>query len=211
VIQEQSGPTAIRIFIPDAGPLISLAVAGELDLLLAVSEDVRIAVTDVVHWEVTHRGTEKTDAVAIAEFIEKNLHRIDVVATTVGQLALGDLKRRMDAGEPPRLSKDLGELSISNAIISMRMANPGEPTLVLVEDDWFSAHLRTEGNVHLLSTSSWLEGLQVLGVIASAADVRARILRGRPHFRADYLEDSPAGKIDGGTEWRSTFGKKGRY
>ena len=205
--QARLEPKAIRIFIPDTGPLISLAIAGELDLLLAVSADVRIVVSDVVQWEATHRGTEKPDAIAISEFFETNSRRIEVIPTTVGQLALSDLKRRQAAGEPASLSKDLGELSINNAIISMRTANPGEPTLVLVEDDWFAAHVRAEGNVHLLSTASWLEGLEKLGVIASAADVRARILHGRPHFKADYLEDSPAGKIEGGTEWRSRFGK----
>ncbi len=199
-------PVPIRILIPDTGPLISLALAGELELLLAVSDDVRIVITDMVQWEATHRARDKPDAVEIAQFLEKNSGRIEVFATTVGQLALSDLKRRADAGEPATLSKDLGELSISNAIISMRRANPGEPTLVLVEDDWFAAHTLNDGNVHLLSTASWLDGLEEIGVIASAADVRARILRGRPYFRADYREDTPAGKIEGGSEWRSRFG-----
>ena len=200
-------PIPIRILIPDTGPLISLALAGELDLLLAVSDTVRIVVTDIVHWEATHRGRDKPDAVEIAQFFQKNSRHIEVFATTVGQLALSDLKRRQDAGEAVTLSKDLGELSISNAIISMRRANPGEPTLVLVEDDWFAAHTLNDGNVHVVSTASWLEGLEEIGVIPSAADVRARILRRRPYFRVDYREDTPAGKIEGGTEWRSRFGK----
>ena len=45
----------IQIFIPDAGPLISLAIADELDLLLRVADDVRLIITDHVIWEVTRR------------------------------------------------------------------------------------------------------------------------------------------------------------
>jgi hypothetical protein len=46
----------IRIFIPDAGPLISLAMGDALDLFLLLSADVRLIITDVVNYEVTHRS-----------------------------------------------------------------------------------------------------------------------------------------------------------
>ena len=81
------------------------------------------------------------------------------------------------------------------------------PIRILIPDTGPLISLALAGELHVVSTASWLEGLEEIGVIPSAADVRARILRRRPYFRVDYREDTPAGKIEGGTEWRSRFGK----
>lgn len=45
----------IQVVLPDAGPLISLALGNALDLLLLASNDVRLVLTDVVEFETTHR------------------------------------------------------------------------------------------------------------------------------------------------------------
>ena len=196
----------IRIVLPDAGPLISLALGNALDLLLLAADDVRLVVTDVVEFEATHRSDQYADAVIIRKFLREHAQRVEVLPTTIGTLALGDLRRRALAGEQVRLSKDLGELSITNFVISLRTVNPGDPMLVIIEDDWFSANsFSVPGNVHLLSTSAWLDGLEALGQIPSAAAVRAQILAARPNFRADFLVDIEAAKIQDGTESRSRF------
>jgi hypothetical protein len=45
-----------------------------------------------------------------------------------------------------------------------------------MEDSWFEANVYSlPRNVHLLSTSAWLDGLQELGLIQSAAEIRLRI------------------------------------
>lgn len=196
-----TAPQSIRVFIPDAGPLISLAIADELNLLLTVAEDVRIVITDHVQWEVTRRS-DLPDTDRIAAFLDSNAGRVEVVETTIGKMA----KLAMQGGgaEIKRL-KDLGELSISSAMIDMRKRNPGEPTLVLIEDEWFGSHAAREGNAHLLSTSAWLDGLESVGVIESAAAIRRKILRGRANFRVDFVKDDPAPKVEGGTEWRTKF------
>ena len=91
-------------------------------------------------------------------------------------------------------------------MISLRTVNPGAPTLVIIEDDWFAAHsFAVPGHVHLVSTSAWLGGLETLGRIPSAAAVRAQIQAARPNFRADSLLDMEAEKIPEGTEWRTRF------
>ncbi len=65
-------------------------------------------------------------------------------------------------------------------IINLRTFNPGEPTLVLMEDSWFESTVYLlPGNVHLLTTSAWLDGLQELGLIKSAAEIRLRIRAGK--------------------------------
>jgi hypothetical protein len=200
----------IRIVLPDAGPLISLAHGNALDLLLAVSDDVRIVVTDVVEFEASHRLDRYPDARAIRAFLQEHSGRIEVLPTTIGSLALGDLRRRSLAGEHVSLSKDLSELSIMNFVISLRTANPGDPMLVIVEDDWFMANsFAVPGNVHLVSTSAWLDGLEAIGCIESAAAVRVRIQSGRPNYRADLTVDREAKKIENGTEWRSRFRPSG--
>ena len=194
----------IRIVIPDAGPLISLACGGALDLLFSFKEEVRIVLTDVVAFESSSRSSEYADAKAIQDFIKLHKDRIEVLPTTIGSLALADLERKRAEGLPAHLSKDLGELSITNFIISLRSSNPGEPTLVLIEDDWFEANAyAVPGNVHLLSTSAWLDGLEELKIIESAAEIRAKIQAARPYFRSDYTFEKQAEKIEEGTEWQS--------
>lgn len=196
----------IRIVIPDAGPLISLALGDALDVLLLVSSDVRIVLTDIVEFEVTHRGDRYADAVVIQEFISKQADRIEVRETTIGRLAIDEYKRKTLAGEQASLPKDSGELSITGFILSLRTVNPGEPMLVIVEDDWFSANAyAVPGNVHLLSTAALLGGLEALGRIPSAAAIRNKIQAARPNYRADFFLDQEAEKVPQGTEWRSRF------
>jgi hypothetical protein len=203
-------PRAIRVVIPDTGPLVSLAVGDALDLLLAVSDDVRIVITDVVEFEATHRAEAYIDGAAINAFLHAHAPRVEVMPTTVGQLALADARRRAETGEAWTLPKDLGELSITNFVISLRTVNPGDdPMLVLTEDDWFAANAYAlPGNVHLLSTAAFLDGLEAAGRIPSAAAVRARIQAARPHFKADWVLDRPAEKI--AAEWRSRVKRKRR-
>jgi hypothetical protein len=197
---------SIRVVLPDTGPLISLALGESLDLLLAVASDVRLVLTDVVEFEATHRADDLPDAQAIRAFLRSHADRIEVMPTTIGSIALADLKRKAEAGLPAALPKDLGELSITNFVMSLRTSNPGDPMLVIIEDDWFAENAyAVPGNIHLLSTSAWLDGLEALGRIPSASDVRSRIQSRRPNFRADFFVDLQAEKIVGGTEWPSSF------
>ena len=196
----------IRIFIPDTGPLISLAMGDALDLLLLLSNDVRLILTDVVNYEATHRSEELDDAKKLKDFLVVNAARIEIESTFFGKLALEDLKRKEDRGEPATLPRDAGEISINSLILSLRTFNPGEPTLVLMEDSWFEAMIYSlPGNVHLLSTSALLDGLQDLGLIQSAAEIRLRIQAKKPSIKLLASIDREAEKIPEGTEWRSSF------
>jgi hypothetical protein len=196
---------SIRVVLPDSGPLISLARASALDLLLTFREGIRIVLTDVVEFEVTHRSDDFPDAAVIKQFISENRDRIEVLPTTVGSLALSELKKMLQDGQSASLPGDMGELSVTSFVISMRTANPGDPTLVILEDDWFESNAyAVPGNVHLLSTSAWLDGLEEMKVIASAAELRAKIQMTRPNFRSSHLLDQEAEKIPEGADWRST-------
>jgi hypothetical protein len=125
---------SIRVVLPDTGPLISLALGESLDLLLAVASDMRLVLTDVVEFEATHRADDLPDAQAIRAFLRSHADRIEVMPTTIGSIALADLQRKAEAGLPAALPKDLGELSITNFVMSLRTANPGDPMLVIIAD-----------------------------------------------------------------------------
>src|ERR1017187_3030208 len=126
----------IRIFIPDSGPLISLAMGDALDLLLLLSADVRLIITDVVKYEATHRSEDLEDAKILKDFLVAHADRIEVSETYFGKLALEDLERKCGNGESASLPRDAGEISITSLIINLRTFNPGDPTLVLMEDSW---------------------------------------------------------------------------
>jgi len=188
----------IQIFIPDAGPLISLATADELDLLLRVAVDVRLIITDHGIWEVTRRD-DLPDTHRIKAFLEANAKRVEVMETSVGAMARNTMQSA-DGKETIRRMKNLGELSISSAMIDMRYRAPGLATFVLIEAEWFGSHASREGNAHLISTSAWLDGLEQIGVISSASNVRRKIHEGRSNFRVKYRVDDPAPnpKMEGG-------------
>ncbi len=187
----------IRIVLPDAGPLISLAAGDALDLLLLAQADVRIVLTDMVEFEVTHRASEYVDGARIQQFLVKYADRLEVMTTTIGQLALPEMRRKLETGQSFAMPRDLGELSITNFVISLRTENPGDPMLVLIEDDWFIGNAYAiPGNVHLLSTAAFLDGLEKLGLVPSASEVRMRIQQQRPNFRGDWFVDQSAAKIE---------------
>lgn len=147
--------TPIRLVIPDAGVLISLAHGDLLDALFSFTDDVRLTVTDVVKYEATLR-TDLSDANRIREFLTRNARRIKVDAT-------GFHKLIEQAIENPaiELPNNIGEISIYGYINAIRQDEPGIPVLVLFEDEWFlkNQYARPR-NTLLLSLASFLKVLE---------------------------------------------------
>ena len=196
----------ITIVIPDAGPLISLAMGDALHLLLDLQPGVRLVLTDFVYFEATVFADRFLDGAQIARFIKKNKSTIEVVATTIGEFAIPTIREKLRKDPDAPWPNDLGELSISSFITTSKDFNPGEPTLVLIEDDWFTANsYAVPGNVHLLSTSAFLDGLEAEGVIESASAIRRLIQSKRPGFKIEFKMDKEASKIPEGTRWRKSF------
>lgn len=199
-------PKRINVVVADAGPLISLAMGQSLDLLLLARPGVQLVLTDVVYFEVTALTERYADGAEIASFLAYNKDRIEIKDTTIGKLALPNLRQQLARGEKVQWGQDFGELSIIGFIKSARSFNPGSPTLVLLEDDWFEENAYAlPGNVHLVSTSSFLNGLERHGLIPSAQAIKDLISSRRPGFRRDYLLDQAAPKIAAGTTWEASF------
>jgi len=171
----------ITVAIADAGPLISLAMGDALDVLLLARPGVQLIVTDVVHFEVTALAHRYADGAQIAEFLDHHKDRVQIAETTIGRLALPAMRLQLENGERIQWGDDFGELSISGFVKAARTFNPGEPTLVLLEDDWFEENVYAlPGNIHLVSTSSFLNGLERHGLIKSAKTIKDLILSRRP-------------------------------
>lgn len=173
--------------------MISVATGDALQLFLLARNDVRIVLTDVVEVEATRRADQFVEGAKIKQFLQDHLPRVEVLHTTLGQLALPDMRRKLDSGEFISLARHIGELSVVDFVMSLRTFNPGDETLVLIGDNWFTSFsYAVPGNVHLLSTTAFLERLEKMGVIHSAAVMRWKIQSQRAHVRADWFVDKPA-------------------
>jgi predicted nucleic acid-binding protein len=152
--------------MPDAGPLISLAVSGSLDLLLHFKRDVQIVITDIVEYEITNKIGKK-DADDIRRFLTRNENRIQIEQTTIGKLWRSSIKNGEEID-----GSDLGEISIISYIKSLH--EPNIPTLIIFEDSYFVQNKVVQtlpSNVRVISTMAFLAGLEKCGAIPSAKDV----------------------------------------
>src|SRR4051812_4413702 len=95
----------VKIVIPDAGPINTLAAAGLLDLLLAPPNTEVIVVKSVMA-EILIRAPE------LGAFIEKNQSRVKIVATSV----CTDDEGKRARGEP--VGKGRGDLAIADFILN---------------------------------------------------------------------------------------------
>lgn len=209
--------TPISIVIPDTGPLISLAKADALDCLLAFDDSVRLVITDYVEYEATRNRDIHSDGQTIAQFIMNNAGRIEIQATTLGTLYKQHERIRelikadpslapSFAGVPMDEPSNPGEMTIVEYARSLIAEPPGEPVLVLAEDEFFfrdDAIVST--NVHILSTHSFVEELEKLSKIPSAESIWAKIVRERPDVH-DELVDREAKQIH--TDWKSALDEK---
>jgi hypothetical protein len=186
---------AVTLLIPDAGPLISLAKGGALDLLLRL--DLPIVIADQVVHEATRRH-DLDDARVIRAFIENAGDRVTVFETQVGTMA--EAKRAAgDTGS----QRGLGEAAIAEMLnrLDEVTGDADAPVLLLFEDDDVrrSSFIVPE-NVHVVSTWALLKGMERRGLIRSADAVWNSIVSaGRRPGKADI--DKPGTSSGGRTNW----------
>jgi hypothetical protein len=154
--------------LPDAGPLITLAYADALDVLLLPGWQVRVV--DMVRHEVTRNRTPTSKK--LARFL--NRKSIQLVSTQTFRL------HAQAVGEPARTA-NLGELAIQEAINQMALAQPPQRAVLLFEDHRIaSSHFYVPDDCLRVSTRAFLALLQDKGWITSASDIERRaILAGR--------------------------------
>ena len=164
--------------VPDAGPLITLAYADALDLLLKPGWPVLLV--DMVLHQVTRNATPTSAEIAawVAD------HSIEIEATRTFahyQAALAD------AGDQVRKS-NLGEIAVQEAMNTLALAAPGTTGVFLFEDHKIArASFLLPDNCRKVSTRAWLLFLKGKGWISSAAEIeRAAIAKGRSFSRLRF-------------------------
>jgi hypothetical protein len=167
------------VLLPDAGPLITLAYADALDLLLRPQWSVHIV--DMVLHEVTR--TQTPSSARIAEWAS----RLPTVPTQVFQrytdakvAAKGQLRKA-----------HLGELAIQECMNEFALSAPDTVGVFLFEDHKVArASFLIPGNCRKISTRAYLLFLEQRGLLdagQTAASVeRAAIRNGRSFSRLHF-------------------------
>ena len=154
--------------LPDAGPLITLAYADALEVLMLPGW--QVCVVDMVQHEVTRNQTPTSKN--LAKWLKRK--PVQIVSTQT-------FHRHAQALGKPGRKANLGELAIQEAINQKALAQPPQRAVLLFED-----HRIASTNFYLpddclkVSTRAFLAFLQDKGWIDSATDIERRaILAGR--------------------------------
>jgi hypothetical protein len=161
---------ATTTLLPDAGPLITLAYADALDLLLKPGWTVELV--DMVLHEVTRHETPTSKR--IAGWVRDNA--VQLVETKMYRHYM-----QSDTAAPARKS-NLGELAVQQAMNDFGLAE-GRTGVFLFEDHKIArASFLLADNCRKVSTRAFLLFLEQQGLVESAAGIeRKAILAGR-HF-----------------------------
>ena len=157
--------------LPDAGPLITLAYADALDLLLKPAWSV--VMVDMVLHEVTRNQTPTSEK--LAQWVET--HQLPVLATNICQ----HYQKILATGSKAPRKSNLGELAIQEAMNGFALEQPPKTGVFLFEDHKIArASFLVPDNCRKVSTRAFLLFLEQKGWLASAAEIERRaILAGR--------------------------------
>jgi hypothetical protein len=167
----------LPILVPDAGPLITLAYAGRLDLLQRPGWPVHVM--DMVLHDLTRNQTHTSEA--IGAFVKEQA--LTVVTTQVWRRYQ---QRLTDAaagnGVPPRKA-GLGELAIQEYMTRLGLEEPAVSAVFLFEDHKIArASFHLPDSVRRVSTRAYLYFLEERGWIASAEEIERRAIQNGRRF-----------------------------
>lgn len=193
---------SVDLVLPDAGPLISLAHAGRLDLLSLFERPV--VVLDVVRLECL-RKPDAPDYPQLAAWFDEGDRLVGVADTPIGPVYRQALERER-SGTDPVATRGLGDAALSWALGNIdRLTRPDAVPLVLIEDRRLAVRLQGLGTGHILSTRSWLAALADAGLVDFDAVVAAmgRHGRGLSMLAVDAV-------VEGGSRWLDPDGAPAR-
>jgi predicted nucleic acid-binding protein len=164
----------ISLIVTDASPLITLAIADALDTLLL--PEVKVIIPDMVNFEVT-RHINKPGSRELLDWISAHQFREVFVGSTevfYEFVILHELN-------PTVKTKNRGEQAAAE-ILERELKNGVDAAIFLFEDsDIKKANflVRLPDNVLIMSTSTFLDGLQQKGLIASADEILQKAVNTR--------------------------------
>lgn len=173
----------IKIVIPDAGPINTLAAAGLLDLLLAPPNSELMVIKSVLN-EILVRAPEFQD------FLDRNPTRIKEIITTVCK----DDADKLSRGEP--IGRGRGDLAIADFILNFIDESIGNaPALVIFEDKKLGRLRELEQfseNTHFITTAAYLRKLEIEGLISSFDEIWNQVVqKNRSPNPAVHREPNP--------------------
>lgn len=171
-------PETLVVLLPDSGPLITLAYADVLDLLLKPGWPVQVV--DMVLHEVTRNATPTSEKI-----------RQWVTDRSIPVLATRTFKHFLSAqsgGEIQPRKSNLGEIAIQEAMNELALATSAPTGVFLFEDHKIArASFLLPDNCRKISTRAFLLFLEDKGWIESAAEVeRSAISNGRNFSRLRF-------------------------
>lgn len=146
----------------DTSPLLTLVLAGSLDLILRPK--IPISIPDAVYFEATRvRGAP--GAGEIVDWIGEHLDLVRLVPTDVGI----DQQRRIEEG---RSIRGLGEQAAIETLERYLRRDPAAQALLLFEDsDLGRRRAVLDERASLISTGDFLRELEAAGMIQSADQI----------------------------------------
>lgn len=161
------------VLLPDAGPLITLAYAGALDLLLSPGWPVEIV--DMVLHEVTRNATPTSGV--IAEWVAAK--GLPVCTTRLYR----QYQEALATSAKPPAKAHLGEFAIQEAMNGFALSVPPRTGVFLFEDHKIArAGFLLPDNVRKISTRAFLLFLEQRGWLDSAAEIEHRAIRQGRNF-----------------------------
>lgn len=153
------------LIVTDTSPLLTLALADNLDALLRPK--IPITIPDAVYVEAT-RVHGAPGASTIVQWINEHLEQVRIVPTEIGV----DQQRRIEEGRPVR---GLGEQAAIEALERFLQSNEKARALLLFEDtDVEKRRAVVDERVSLISTGDFLRELEAAGLIQSTDFVLER-------------------------------------
>jgi hypothetical protein len=152
----------ISLIVTDASPLITLAVAGELDALLVPG--IQVIVPDMVRFEVI-RHANKPGSQEILDWLR--LHEKKVL---IGSTEVWEEYEQLLLINPLAKSRSRGE-EAAGEILNHELSSGVDAAILLFEDSDVKKTnflIRMPDNVLVMSTSTFLRGLQKSGFIPDA-------------------------------------------
>ncbi|MXX88312.1 MAG: hypothetical protein F4Y68_03545 [Boseongicola sp. SB0665_bin_10] len=192
----------ISVVMPDSGPLISLALAGRLDLLDRFNS--QILITDVVKIELLEAPFQTPDQEAISKWIDSRGNRIRVVETVSGGLMRKTLELLDYVPEEERRRhyreiriRDVGESSIRDLADEIRGGLTRDSTGLVLFEDRRVMKMDFGPHVRRMSTWSFALALEAMQVIPSAEGMFNQIGRaGRSAGRLAFDRKGAEAKED---------------
>ena len=156
---------ALRLIVTDASPLITLALADALDLLLCPG--VTVQVPDAVFVEATRIRTAG-GAATLVQWLKMHEEQVRIVPTEIGI----DQQRRLEEARPIR---GLGELAAIEVLDDFLEREPDAEALLLFEDtDLTRRRALLDERVGLLTTGDFLRELEAARLIQSSDQILQR-------------------------------------